>query len=537
MSQPGGEFRRDLGLYSMLAMSLGTVIGSGWLLLPGVVAARAGPASVLAWVLGGVVVLTVALVFAELGAAWPAPGAVAKYPYLSHGRFAGHMAGWGAFVAYAIIPPTEAVAVVRYASTLYPSLGAEGNVSTLGLLVAVVLLALIGLLNYFGVKYLALFESYVTALKYVPIAVFVVVVGALAFHPENFVRFGGFAPNGASGLLLGTSLTVFAYLGFRQALDFGAEARNPGRDLPLAIVGTVLVAMLTYALVSLVFVGAIDWSALAGEGVVAGQWGTLANLSAPVYSIAAGTGLGLVALLLLADGIVSPNGPNATNVGAVPRVAYSMAEDGTMPTFFHRLHPRYGTPGVGLLVSFFIEVFFLLVTNAGYSQLIAAVNVGFVVSYAIGPVAMGALRTSAPHVDRPFRLPAGRVVAPLAFVLSSLLLFWESWPLTGEMLAVMLAGTVIYAWYALRGRVSLESVRNGVWLVAYLVVMGALSYLGDVNFGGVGVLPFGWDMLVVAVVALGFYVWGVRRGTAYDDVAASGGTGAPRAESASSGER
>jgi len=516
MSEATPGFRKDLGFYSLLAMSLGTVIGSGWLLLPGIVAAEAGPAAVVSWVLGGAAILVIALVYAELGAAWPAPGAVAKYPYLSHGSFAGHMAGWAAFVAYAIIPPAEAVAVVRYASALAPGLADGNDLSAFGLLVAALVLALVALLNYAGVKYLAVFENYVTALKYVPIALFVVLVGLFAFHPENFEAFGGFAPNGASGVLVGTATTVFAYLGFRQALDFGSEAKNPQRDLPRAVVATVLLATLTYALISVVFVGALDWSALAADGVVRGDWATLAGLSAPVYGVVSAAGLSLVAYLLLADGIVSPNGPNATNVGAVPRLAYAMAEDGTMPQFFRRLDPKRGTPGAGLLACLVLELAFLLVTAGGYSELVSAVTVGFMVSYAIGPVALGALRRTAPDVERPFRLRGARVVAPLAFVLSSLLLLWSSWPLTGEMLGVLLVGVLVYAYYVRRGRAGTYSARHGVWLVSYLLAMAAVSYLGAPRFGGVGVLPFGWDAAAVAALALCFYYWGVRRAIPYD---------------------
>jgi len=201
-----------------------------------------------------------------------------------------------------------------------------------------------------------------------------------------------------------------------------------------------------------------------------------------------------------------------------------MAEDGTMPRLFLRLHPRYGTPGAGLLACFGVEVFFLFVTRAGYATLIAAVNVGFMVSYAIGPVSMGALRRTAPHVERPFRLPAGRVLAPLAFVIASLLLFWERWPLTGEMLGVLLAGVVVYAYYVRRGAVGTYSLGHGVWLVVYLLTMAVLSYLGDAHFGGIGVLPFGWDFLVVALAALGFYYWGVGRAVPYDSAREPGST-------------
>jgi len=187
-----------------------------------------------------------------------------------------------------------------------------------------------------------------------------------------------------------------------------------------------------------------------------------------------------------------------------------------MPQVFRRLHPRYGTPGQGLLVSFVVEVFFLLVTQAGYAELLSAVTIAFIVSYAIGPIAMSTLRETAPDVERPFRLPYARVVSPLAFCVSSLLLFWETWPLTGEMLGVLLVGVLVYAYYVERGRATLDSVKNGVWLVAYLVAMAALSFLGDANFGGVGVIPFGWDFLAVVLVSLGFYYWGTRRGVPYD---------------------
>jgi len=355
-----GAFRQELGWFSLLSMSLGTVIGSGWLILPAAVAAKAGPASVVSWIFGGLVVLVVALVYAELGAAWPAAGAVALYPRLSHGAFTGHLAGWAAFISYAIIPPAEAVAVTRYAGTFIPSLVTpHQDLSGVGLAIATSILAAIGLLNYAGVRYLGIFQNWVTSLKYVPIVLFVVGAGLFAFHRGNFTAFGGFAPTGASGIMLGTAGTVFAYLGFRQALDFGAEARRPGRDLPLAIILTVLIAIATYALIAIVFVGAIDWAALARHGgVAAGDWASLARLPAPIYDVAVAAGLGIIAWLVFADGILSPNGPNATNCGSVPRVAYTMAESGTMPRLFLHLDPRFGTPGWGLLACFLLETLF-----------------------------------------------------------------------------------------------------------------------------------------------------------------------------------
>lgn len=307
---PRGAFRQDLGWFSLLSMSLGTVIGSGWLLLPAAVAAKAGPASVVSWIFGGLVVLVVALVYAELGAAWPAAGAVALYPRLSHGDFTGHLAGWAAFISYAIIPPAEAVAVTCYAGTFIPSLvTAHRDLSGIGLAAATTILAAIGLLNYAGVRYLAVFQNWVTSLKYFPIILFVAGAGLLAFHGANFSAFGGFAPSGASGVMLGTAGTVFAYLGFRQALDFGAEARRPGRDLPLAVILTVLIAIATYVLIAIVFVGVIDWSALARHGVTAGDWASLARLPAPTYDVAVAAGLGIMPGSSLSTASCRPTDP------------------------------------------------------------------------------------------------------------------------------------------------------------------------------------------------------------------------------------
>lgn len=520
---PGG-FRKELGFFSLLAMSLGTVIGSGWLLLPSVVAAAAGPASLVAWVVAGLIMLVICLVYAELGAAWPAAGAVALYPHLSHGSFVGHVGGWAAFISYVIIPPTEAVAVVRYASAYVPAFTYSEHVdhlvvrhlTGLGMFVAVALLGLLALLNYVGVKYLGIFQNWVTSLKYIPVTLFIVIGGIMLFDPANFIAYSGFAPYGGQGLLLGTSATVFAYVGFRQALDFGAEARNPGRDLPLALVGTVLLAMLTYVLIGLVFVGGVDWSALASSGVVRGDWHTLANLSAPLYDLLIAGGLGVLAFVLFLDGILSPNGPNATNIGSVPRVLYTMAEKKSMPRIFLRLHPRRGTPGWGLVICFLVEVLFLLISEGGYDTLITSANVAFMVAYAMGPVCSGGLRRIAPRVKRPFRLPCAAVFNPLAFILASLLLYWEGWPSTGMVLGILFIGVLIYIAYGAAGHVDLKTIRYGIWLIVYLLAMVALSWLGAKHFGGRGVIPFGWDIVAVAVVCICLYYWGVHQSVAFE---------------------
>lgn len=240
-------------------------------------------------------------------------------------------------------------------------------------------------------------------------------------------------------------------------------------------------------------------------------------MPAPLYNITAAAGISWVAWLIFVDGVVSPNGPNATNVGSVPRVAYEVARGGTLPRFFLKLHPVYGTPALGLLASFILEVFFLPITAGGYGQLISSVNVASLVAYAVGPVAMGTLRLTAADVDRPFRLKGGHFWPPVAFILASLLLYWSQWPLTGEVLGVVAIGIAIYGFYVLRGTVKAESVGNGIWLMVYLISLAVMCYFGDRKFGGVGLIPFGWDFLVISVLAGVLYYWGVHEGVPYLD--------------------
>jgi amino acid transporter len=197
-------------------------------------------------------------------------------------------------------------------------------------------------------------------------------------------------------------------------------------------------------------------------------------------------------------------------------VLYTMAENNSMPSIFLQMNERLGTPGWGLFICFLIEVGFLLLSGGGYGALISSINVAFMVAYAMGPVANGGLRIIAPDTKRPYRVPLARVVNPLAFVLASLLLFWSRWPLTGETLGVLFIGVLIYIGYGVAGRVDLKTIRYGLWLITYLLVMALLSFLGDRHFGGIGVLPFGWDLLAVVVVCLMLYYWGVRQSVDFD---------------------
>jgi len=164
---------------------------------------------------------------------------------------------------------------------------------------------------------------------------------------------------------------------------------------------------------------------------------------------------------------------------------------------------------VNLAVSFLFLFFF-----RGWGTLAAVISVATIISYLTGPVSVMTLRRTAPSLHRPFRLAALPLVAAVGFIMSTELLYWAKWPLTGEIILLMVVALPVYLYYQAKdhwhdfGR----QMKGAWWMVFYLPVIAALSWGGSTTFGGKGYLPYGWDLAVVAAVGLVFYVWGVKSG-------------------------
>jgi amino acid transporter len=158
--------------------------------------------------------------------------------------------------------------------------------------------------------------------------------------------------------------------------------------------------------------------------------------------------------------------------------------------------------------------FAFLCVFRGWGTLSSVIGVATVISYVTGPVCVVVLRRTAPGLARPLKLKALPLLAPAAFMLASEVLYWSRWPLTGQVILIMVIGLPIYLYSQFKGGFADfgQQVRSGIWLPAYLLWMALLSATGSSNFGGHGLVPYGWDMALVAVSSLAFYQWGVRSG-------------------------
>lgn len=505
------RIQRNIGPVELLLTGLGAIIGSGWLFGAWRAAQIAGPASLVAWLIGALMAVAIALPYIELGAALPEAGGVVRYAHYSHGRLVGFLTGWANWIAITAVIPIEAVASVQYMAS-WPwdwsqALYAGGSLTPPGLLLAAALILVYFLLNYWGIKLFARTNSAITAFKIVVPAATVVGLMASGFHPGNFGdgTATGFAPYGWPAVLTAVTSSgiVLAFTGFQLPLALAGEARNPERSIPVAVIGSIALALVIYLLLQLAYLGAV----LPAD--VAAGWSQI-DFSSPFAQLALALNLNWLAILLYFDAFVSPSGTGVICTAAAARVVYAMERNGTAPQIYGSLHPVYGTPRAAMLLNLAVAFVFLFVFR-GWGSLAEVISVAFVISYLTGPVSVLALRRVGSDLVWPIRMRSMPLIAPAGFVCASLALYWARWPMAAHVILLMMLGLPIYAYYQRRNgwKQWRRDLQGAWWLAAYLPAMAVLSYIGSDSFGGINLLPFGWDMAVVAAASLAFYYWGV----------------------------
>ena len=251
------RLHRSIGFYGLMFVSLGSIIGSGWLLGALKAAKVAGPASILSWVLTAAIMATLALIHAELGTAYPVAGGTARFPRIAFGTLAGFAGGWVAWLQAVALAPVEVEASLEYLNNIgwvkdhLNLLHADDTLTASGFAWATLLMAVFTFINLVGVKMLSESNSATVIWKTAVPLLTVAVLLSLRFHPGNFNTGGGFAPHGAHGIFAALPVgVVFALQGFEQAVQVGGEARNPQRDLSRAILTAMVIGTIVYLLLA-----------------------------------------------------------------------------------------------------------------------------------------------------------------------------------------------------------------------------------------------------------------------------------------------
>lgn len=531
--------RRDVGFFGLLWISAGTTLGSGWLFGAFVAVTIAGPAALIAWLVASLIMILVALVHAELGGMFPESGGTGRYPHHAFGSLAGATFGWFSYLQAATIAPIEVLAAIQYLSTtpwahgLYNS--GQGTLTPAGVVAAVVLMGLFVTLNLVGIRWLTRTNSALTVAKLaVPVLTAVVLI-ATNFHAHNFVAGGGFFVHTGAGpsesilRAIASGGIIFSLMGFEGALQVGGESSNPQRDLPRAVIGAFLICTVIYVAAQVAFIGALPPALIAHYGT----WSALAadpQLSrAPFFTLTALLGLAWLSWILRFDAVVSPTGTGLLYLTGASRLSFGLSRSGYVPRIFMVEDVRTEVPLYGVLLSAGLGLLFLL-PFPSWSKLVNVVTGAAVLMYAGAPLSLAALRRSRPDLPRPFRLPAAGVVAPVAFIFSTFIVYWSGWQTVSTLMVALLLG---YGLMGLARRLRLDQDPPRIewasawWLAPYLVGISIVSYLGnfgsggmlggvgpfhDVLVGGRGVIPLWWDLGILAVFSVAVYSGAVIQG-------------------------
>jgi len=515
--------KRELGLVGATWASETSIIGSGWLFGALFAAQAVGGAAVLAWVIAGIVVIVLALCHAELGAMYPVSGGTARFPHFAFGSVAGIGFGFFSYVQAVTIAPIECFAFMQYASYYWPSLynADTKNVTGVGFVLTIVLMAIFVAVNFLAMRIFARVNNVITWWK-VAVPVLAILVLLTQFHSGNFSPANeGFMPGGLKALFgaLPAAGIIFAYSGFEQADQLAGEIKKPGRNLPLAIIISVLIGTAIYCLLQVAFIGALP-PALLGHGLtglVCPTHGTcptaVAQLNAgPFAAVAALAGVGWLAHILRIDAFISPSGTGLIYTTGTSRVSYGLARNRYYPQIFARVD-RNGVPWVGLIFAFIIGLFFLLPFPSWHS-LVGLITGASVLMYAGAPLSLGAFRGQVPDANRPYRMPAAGVLAPIAFIVADLLIYWSGFEVVWKLGVVLILGYVLMGIFmAFDPQRPPLDWKSAIWLPVWLIGLGLISWQGQYSGGAVaapvntGHLGFWWDMLVTAGFSLAIYYW------------------------------
>ena len=464
-----GTLKRVLGPGQLIMLGVGAIIGTGIFVLTGqAAAANAGPAIVISMVLAGLTSVLAALCYSEFAASVPVAGSAYTYAYATLGEFIAWVIGWDLILEYALGAATVAVGWSGNLVTLLHQLGlsfpaalsaapgtvvqvANGaSVTAVFNLPAVLITIAVTMLLITGVSESATVNAVIVVIK-VGIVLVVIGAGALFIQTANWHPFipqntGTFGEYGWSGVLRGAGVIFFAYIGFDAVSTSAQEARDPQRDMPRGILGSLAICTVLFVLVSAVMVGVVPYKQMLNEpaplviaieaaaGRAAGTpWAPLMNGLTMLLTVGALAALSSVMVVMML---------------AQPRIFLAMANDGLLPRWAGVVHPRYKTPHISTIVTGVVVAIAAGLTPI--ATLGSLVSIGTLMAFVIVSIGVIVLRRTRPDLPRPFRMPMVPVL-PILSALVALLLMLGLPRATWERLVIwMVVGIVIYFAYGYR---------------------------------------------------------------------------------------
>jgi basic amino acid/polyamine antiporter, APA family len=425
------QLQRALGPVSLIMIGIGSIIGAGIFVIAGTAAAEhAGPAVLISFIIAGLGCLFAGLCYAEFASMIPESGSAYTYAYATMGRFMAWFIGWNMVLEYLVSASTVSVGWSGYLISFLQNLGynfpaafANAPIAATGFhdlhltgaivnLPAVLLIVFLTVFLVVGVSESARFNALMVLIK-TGIVILVIVFGLPYVHAANLHPFippnqGTFGKFGVTGILAASGMIFFAYIGFEAVSVAAQEAKNPRRDLPIGILGSLALCTLLYIGMAVVLTGVTDWRTLDVPNPVSFALGKIAALQWIIMPVNIGALVGLASVTF-----VSLYGQS--------RVFYSMARDGFLPPAFSVIHKRFRTPHRGTIITGVAAA--VLAAIFPLDILADLVSIGTLLAFVAVCGGILILRRTAPLARRPFRTPFVWFVGPAGIATCGLMMF------------------------------------------------------------------------------------------------------------------
>lgn len=490
------SLKKVLGATDLILLGIGAIIGAGIFTTVGTAAvgdgARpgAGPALVLSFLLTAIACAFTALCYAEFAAMVPISGSAYTYSYATLGELVAWIIGWDLIIEYAVGNVAVAISWADYFKVLLEGFGihipswlstnygvvfhvvnpeltakvlaeapripigplaglfpSEWNVTSdfpvIINLPAAAIVLLVTVVLVIGIRESATFNAVMVGIK-ILVLLFFIVVGAFYVKPENWQPF---APNGFRGIAAGAAIIFFAYIGFDAVSTVAEETKNPKRDMPIGILGSLIICTIFYMIVTAVLTGMIPYKELA------------ANTAEPLAAALKYHGLDVAAGLVAAGSVITLTAVLLVFQLGQPRIFFAMSRDGLLPPVFARVHPKYRTPHVTT-----IATGILVAVTAAFSSLESMVeltNIGTLFAFILVCVGVMVLRIKDPERPRPFKVPGGAFLVPSLGVITCVALIYYLPPASWTRFALwLLLGMLVFFLYGYKHSVLNKSVKE-----------------------------------------------------------------------------
>ncbi|AIT08591.1 amino acid transporter [Candidatus Francisella endociliophora] len=405
---------KKMSLFSAVLIGTTSMVGSGWLFSAQLTARNAGNWAFLAWILAALLVLMIALCLGKVVSLYPVRGATTRSSAISHNNIFAMPFAFANWFGIVVVISSEALATTQYlAGVKSMDWLMDNNVlTTAGTIFSIFVLFIYLVINFYGVKLLSKVNNAITVFKMaVPAIIVIIFVAYALMHSNDHVSmFASDIPNNsqfgfssALTAIVGGGL-IYTFNGFQTVVAYASEVKNPGRNVPLAIVLALVLVLILYLGLQYAFMQAVPHEYLVSKGGWAGL-----DFESPLLQLATLLGLGYISFLLIIDSVISPSATGYSYLGASSRMLYAMSSEGQMPRYFAHITPKFNISRRSLLANFLLSIIFLLFSD-NWTALMLVVTGFHIIGYMAAPISMGALA------------PKTRIYGLVVFIILTLLL-------------------------------------------------------------------------------------------------------------------